>query len=201
MKKRLMLDIDGVIADFVLGFTTAAKTLGLIDAPYSTREQEGWAFPFDESKVWGYLNCCPNWWLTLEPLVSKYEVQCLADLCRAEGIEVHFLTSRPEARRGMSVTEQARLWLTSVAGWPAEFESWNVACSGNGNKGLYCVVHEIQLAVDDRPENVKSIEGAGIRAWLYLQSYNRGTGLTSVDGWEHLLRHLRGFWRKKEGRE
>lgn len=97
--KTIMFDIDGVLADFVLGFTQLAVKAGFMKKAYSTFEQDDWSFRQhltneEEIAVWGHVGKIPNWWAELRPLPTSNNFVQIDDLARTN--RVYFVTARIE---------------------------------------------------------------------------------------------------------
>ena len=104
----IMFDVDGVLADFVAGFTALAhKEFGY--GMYGTTSQHTWDFghmsPTHVAALWGLIDVHPTFWRDLPTLISMGETGRLVDLCASR--EVYFCTSRP----GNRTREQTMEWL------------------------------------------------------------------------------------------
>ena len=66
---KLMFDVDGVLADFVYGFTNTATGLGFLKAPWTTMEQPEWDFQGltgeQTGKIWQRIAHSFTWWTEL----------------------------------------------------------------------------------------------------------------------------------------
>jgi uncharacterized HAD superfamily protein len=106
----VIIDVDGVLADFVKGFTRRAFQLGYGRGEYSTLNQQEWDrfIGMNEeqvSKVWENVKSDPFFWYDLPQLASVLEMQEIARLCGER--EVYFATSRP----GIKTRKQTEWWL------------------------------------------------------------------------------------------
>jgi len=113
MKGVIIFDVDGVLADFDKGFTTIGSVL--YGTPISTvQDQPEYNFRHcmdrkQQDRCWDYLKHSPNWWATLDPIVSIEEWVEINDLCYR--YEVYFVTHRMHELTPAG--EQTRVWLQS----------------------------------------------------------------------------------------
>lgn len=168
MVTRVMLDVDGVISDFVGGMTTLAYQEGLTDAlPYSTREQESWDFQFNTSKCWDILKSKHNFWMTLQPLVTEAEIAAINEAINKH--DIYFVTTRPSTK-GFSAETQSRLWLESI-GVNIPRKS-HVIATRSGSKGKICNALDLTIALDDYVKNLADLQANGVTAYALYQKYN-----------------------------
>lgn len=157
-----VLDIDGVLCDFLTGAYEVAYELGLADpdrvGPHNHRH---WQFPFDSGAMWGEIyERGDEFWLDLP--------------ARMDGRELPVEPFAYLTHRECS-TETTREWL-----FDHHFPNapvWTV----NGHGGKADAAYEIAEEADDRPvtfiddrfENFRAIENAGFHCLLYDRLYNR----------------------------
>ena len=145
-KKSIVIDIDGVLADFVLGFTRLAHdNLDKSIATIPSRFHQQWNFdgvmtPQQSAFIWKYINEHPGWWGTLPPLVG-------GDIGRRLNIlslkaPIYFVTHRPDDAQ--SVTAR---WLRREIG----IEAPTVILSKK--KGEVARLLHATHAIDDKLEN------------------------------------------------
>lgn len=109
-RKIVMFDIDGVLADFVRGFTEQARKMFPAVPVTHTVDQPRWdGFPGMTKEqvdlVWKSVSNDPTFWYNLKPLASKYTFESLNFLTGETN--VYFTT----ARHGLDVTQQTKDWL------------------------------------------------------------------------------------------
>ncbi len=103
-----MFDMDGVLADFMSGFTKIAHDM-FGYAECRTENQVRW--DFDHMKdthvaaIWKEIKSSRTFWATLPSLISGNEHLRLADLCVER--DVYFVTARP----GLQARRQTSEWL------------------------------------------------------------------------------------------
>jgi hypothetical protein len=162
---RLLIDLDGVVADFTLGFSSLATDMGLVTKPWTTNQQESWDYSFSVNEVWAELKSRWNWWMTLPPLINDHEVRLLNEVIASNN--VYFVTNRP-ATRGYSAEMQSRLWLGSIG---VQADHASVIATRSGTKGVLAKSLNLELAIDDKPSNLEEIalQGVGVvkRNWKY----------------------------------
>lgn len=105
--KPIIFDIDGVLADFIYGFTSLASTM-FGTAPYSTDEQVRWSDFAGLTKeatneVWGVIKEDPQFWYSLRPLVPARTFETINTL----PCDVYFVTNRS----GVCALRQTQQWL------------------------------------------------------------------------------------------
>lgn len=109
-KKVVLFDIDGVLADFVKGFTQYARRFFPETPITPTAEQPKWdgypgLTPEETEIVWEHVNKDPLFWYSLPPLATEDEFLSL-NLLTLQA-QVYFTT----ARHGDGVIRQTREWL------------------------------------------------------------------------------------------
>ena len=117
MKRQVVLfDIDGVLADFVKGFTTLASRMFEGVPITETVNQPKWdGFPGMTDKqiaaVWAEIDTGRPFWSELEPMATEYELERIDQL--TSFADVYFTT----ARRGEGALFQTKAWLHDRAIW------------------------------------------------------------------------------------
>lgn len=165
-RKRFGIDIDGVLANFTLAFTSLASDRGLIDNQlgWGPEAQKTWFFDFRVDPVWGAVDEIPNWWMTLLPIPSPGELERLA---RAAAVhDVYFITNRRRTV-GLGVETQSQLWLQGLG-----IQADHVIATQKGKKGKLCAALDLTHFVDDNAENCEEIEAAGIQTYCRTWPYN-----------------------------
>ena len=165
---RVGIDVDGVVADFVLSFTSLAKEMGLVKEVYPTAQQKDWSFPFDTNPVWERVKASYNWWMTLQPLVSLTEIAHLNAALMAH--DIYFVTSRPRTL-GLSAERQTACWLEGIG---VSVVMATVIATKTGTKGALMKSLDIDVAIDDYILNLEDIDQHGIKAFARSWSYNEG---------------------------
>lgn len=153
MKHRnIMFDVDGVLADFVLAFTTLANAMFPEVPITSTAEQESWVgfrgmTQKQIGKVWERLKDDTSFWLTPRPLVTPEDFRRIAELSDLDN--VYFVTSRV----GVFAKEQTADWLMDYG----IVRPTVVICK---NKGEFAKAVEIKYSIEDKASNASCI------AWI-----------------------------------
>ncbi len=185
---RIAFDLDGVLADLHGSFEQAALRLYPELDPADIRSPEVGASPPDVSEsgpepqpsvsaapaltdlpltprqsaaVWTFLASLDNFWESLSEIESGM-IAKLATLADARGWEILFITSRPRSS-GRTVQRQSQRWL-QARGFP--MPSVYVV---HGSRGLIAKALQIDVVVDDRPENCLDVvlesEAGAILVW------------------------------------
>lgn len=162
---RALIDIDGVLAEFTYPFLRVAKELGIVRWAHGTAEQSSWAFDFRVAPVWDTIDWTYNWWMTLPPLVSEDEVAQLNRLSKITG--VYYITNR-HSTAGLSAEEQSYHWLRSIG---IDVVSWQVIATKD--KAATAADLDIDVALDDKVENLQALKNAGVAAVARRWKYNR----------------------------
>lgn len=186
--KKVCIDIDGCLADFILGFTTLAHSI-YPDVPVTkTTEQPSWlGYPgmtLEQSDAtWVSVNNSSRFWLNLDPLVSAEE---LDKIRRLQGVaDVYFCT----ARSGLKAKSQTEAWLVAKGlRLPTV-----VLCK---NKGEFAKAVGIDYTIDDKAANASCIDWVTegrTKSYLLNRPYNQvpseflGSGVRRVDTVEQFL--------------
>jgi hypothetical protein len=161
-----MIDIDGVLAEFTGRFSEEAVTLGILNKTFYQKDQTQWAYRFDDAPVWRKVKDTFNWWMTLEPSVDREEVAFLNDVI--ENHSVYFITSRPRTK-GLSADMQSRYWLSSIG---IKVDHASVIATQTGKKGMLCMALDLDVAIEDMPDNVRDIRQHGTMCYTRRWPYN-----------------------------
>ena len=166
---RIVFDLDGVLADFVLGFTTLANQL--YGTPvYSTSQQKEWQRfdglnPEQVDKVWKTIDTLPTFWTDLQPLIDK--PTCMQIHLLTHDHDVYFVTSRSPAG---NAKRQAEEWLRRHI---CLYTSPTVVMTKE--KGEFCKIAKIDALLEDRPKSALWVlyQSPKTRVFLLDQPYNR----------------------------
>ena len=141
-------DIDGVLADFIGGFTTlASKTYK--NVPYSTVHQKLWGkfaglSEKEEHETWNVVDQMTDFWATLPTLLTTAQWDKLCTLNLRSN--VYFATNR----RGKDPLDETKSWLESFGVYRP-----NVVLTKF--KGEFCRVVNARYMIDDKADNASCI--------------------------------------------
>jgi hypothetical protein len=163
---KIVFDVDGCLADFVLGFTELAhKHFG---TPVTkTLDQPSWqGFPGmtkeQVSRTWDIINESKTFWHDLDPMVYGAEFEQIERL--REYNEVYFCT----ARTGKSAKLQTELWLR----WNKVKYPTVIICK---HKGDFCKAVGADYAIEDKASNASYIDwqtNSKTKSYLINRPYN-----------------------------
>lgn len=166
--RTILFDVDGVLADFCLGFTQLAG----VASPWGTVAQKQWQFdeqfisPELRHATWERVTKTPGWWETLEPLVSKNTIWSISWL-QQNGCNVVFCTNREGTP---SPQVQTAHWLQNHG-----FEG-NPHVILSKRKGEIAKAIDADYAIDDKPENVACIhwiaDAQPCKSYVITRPYN-----------------------------
>lgn len=141
---KIMFDVDGVLADFVLGYTILAKKMGIMDTATNTHQQLEWD-SLDNDKVWDKINnALPNFFETLKPLIPLETFNSIRML--SWNNDIYFVTSR----KATDAKHQTEVWLSS---WGIT----NPTVIISKYKGDFARAVGIDYSIEDKLENAYCI--------------------------------------------
>jgi 5'(3')-deoxyribonucleotidase len=153
-KKIVMFDVDGVLAEFIGGFTArAARIFPGVPITYG-RDQPSWnGFPGMTkpmiSATWDSIRNDPAFWFDLSSLTTYEEEDRIRILCATQ--DVYFVTAR---HAGPSAKQQTEMWLQDRIG----LQYPTVVLSTK--KGEVAKAIGADFCIDDKASNASTV------AWL-----------------------------------
>jgi len=177
-QKSVIIDIDGVLADFIKGFTELASRQFNYNIPIiPSIFHQVWNFkdimtPQEENATWEHIHSHPDWWDTLRPMISLPVGGRLADISRQ--VPTYFVTHRPDAAHKATAH-----WLAEIIGVE------NPAVIMSKKKGEVAKLLNATHAIDDKLENAWCIHWLSDRpqtkVYLLDRPYNRIVIKVGVD--------------------
>ena len=172
MKPIVASDLDGVLAEFCLGFTTYAAEMGLVDKPLRHPEQKTWHFDFPVDPVWKRIAREPDFWENLELLISereRLELEWLAQDC-----SILYVTARhaPDSTTQREMIQQTERWL-KARGLPEGV----VLYLPDKHSVLGALKHQLVSMIDDSPAVLTALKRLNIPAFARDWEYNRGVAV------------------------
>lgn len=178
---RIAYDLDGVLANFTDPWAARVTARTGIQFPFACRE---WPTLWDWDKsalrshgysdeearnilsdIWEEVKEDPNFWGALPDMGGTYELLQELTECARAGHQVYFITSRP----GRWAKSQSEWWLRRKG----YYEMPTVLISFD--KGLIAEGLQLDVFVDDKPENVLDVAKArpACKTFLLDWAYNR----------------------------
>jgi len=166
---NILLDLDGVLVDFVLGFTQEAVALGYLKKPFGTDLQPTWDFgycltPKQQMDIWNIIENDPWWWANLSARVDHRIFETINNLQLLN--QVVFCTNR----KGPKVQLQTKYWLSNNG-------IINPAVVVTKRKGEVAKALDIDYSLDDQVHNANMIhwmaEMRPCRSYLLDLPYNK----------------------------
>lgn len=175
-KQTVAFDIDGVLADFTLGFTSLAAEIGVVKEPWTGYEQPTFNFKFHVAPVWNAVDMKPRFWLDLQPLVTKHERELMNRM--AEDVNIVYVTARKA-----SAWEQTHKWLEKYGfpEGPVFFTDDKVPLYLSMGTGL-------RWAIDDKPDTLRAMYLVGLPSIIRHWPYNSAAPGTRVFSVSEVLR-------------
>lgn len=166
----VVIDIDGVLADFSLAFTRRLVTMGLIEKPVPCAEQKTWRFrdslPItraDEDAVWAKIDTSRSFWFLLPSLVGEVDRVTLTALRREAHIV--YMTGRQDA--GNRTYAQTKAWLQAYS-----LPSGSLVMQGDKAQGVAALGDSVIGVIDDKPSELESLRDAGAPVLACARPYN-----------------------------
>jgi len=165
-----VIDLDGVLADFILEFTSLANRLFGTQV-ISTHSQKVWDIHdilTDEQreKTWEAVDVSDGFWIGVKPLATWPEMELLHSLQHDDMSTVHFLTAR---NLGVNLQKQTEIGLGGNG-----LCSTSVILIGDKTKGQWAKELGVTVAIDDRPETCDEYVAAGVpNIYLMRRLYNQ----------------------------
>jgi uncharacterized HAD superfamily protein len=156
--KRIVLDIDGVLANWHQAFIDKAKELGLAEFfPNSWSDINEWIFAEREKldEVWNTIECDVDFWLNIKPMDGARESLHITPIA--------YVTARPIAAE---VTKQ---WL-NTNGFP-EAPVYTIEVTASKLERLQFLGAD--AIVDDKLDHCLEAQAAGIEGILFDHPANR----------------------------
>lgn len=175
--KRITIDVDGVCADWNGAFRNLICQLHGVEKQPACWPPEEWAWPNtyctkeEVAACWEFVNNSGgDWWEDLEAIDQVETSGYLIELA-LQGHDLYFMT----ARRGAGVKQATESWFAE------ELNLWPTVLTGLDPLGKYTVsmALDIQIVVDDRPENCYAMcrehgdDWAPEKIFLFNQPWNQ----------------------------
>lgn len=178
---KIMIDMDGVLANFLWGYNQIEKAQGKELTPHEAEWDAFW-----DDEVWAVIKSSPNYWLELPCLLNPIELQGLRQLeCKHD---VYFCT----ARLGVNPKQQTELWLAKRGVYcPTVI----VCADGRGGAQMKLAISYglgAQFSIDDRLKNVEMIaRNKDCISYLATTPQNKDEfWLPRIESFQRFLEHI-----------
>lgn len=177
---RLLVDIDGVCANFTKAAARLATTLTGVEVPEIATTWD-WYLPLigaeGQAQVWRWINEHPQWWLQLEPLPGARDGLAMLNHESGYGHDVYFVTYRSAARS----KQMAEAWLREYG------VVRPTVCLAKDKAGLATALR-LEKGIEDQVGTAEALREAGVAMTLCTQPYNQaeawaGPRVASLDAW------------------
>jgi len=184
-QESVIFDIDGVLADFVHGFTRLAREMyGGQVRVVSTADQEfygdnGGLSPQQVAETWKAIMQSEDFWLLLPAEDGAWSAIRRVSLLAARGIPVYFVTNRV----GLDPIRQTQRWLFSHHTYELNMPQFRPNVILTKNKGDVARAVNAKFCIEDKAENAWCVAwlSKGTKSYLLDRQYNRTSfGASSV---------------------
>lgn len=172
---RIILDIDGVLADFNNAYADLLEVMGAPAIDRTPPWPLKWEWPSEVAPqevcdaAWEVVQQNPEFFVQISPTPEALQLSATGELAQLlASHEIYVVTSRPQFARGAS-----EFWLGELFG---EFMG---TIHVPGPKGPIAHALGAQLLIDDKPEHCQSAIAHGLEAICIAQPYNEGTATLS----------------------
>ena len=181
-KPTVVIDIDGVLAEFTYKFTELAHEIssGFSPEPWSSGSQKSWEFPFSKAlsdACWNVIDEDPRWWARLPLIPTESEVQELHLLRRKANIV--YLTGRLD--KG-DVETRTRYWLSKHNFPEGKLDFATKKMDYLSSKGINPV-----SIIDDKPSTINVLHDSNYnivaRDWPYNRHLEGVPRVASISEW------------------
>ena len=166
------IDIDGVLADFILEFTAVANQK--FKTPViSQHSQEAWDLvglltPEQLAETWAEVERLPGFWYDMKPLATGIEFDLLHSLAHDENSQVLFLTAR---MIGPEIKRQTEAWLMDAGVCAPNV----VVTEPHESKVREALRLGVNVLLDDHAPTCQYASERGVpHVYLLQRLYNRG---------------------------
>lgn len=169
----VVLDIDGVLADFCTAFTQLAVNQGLIPEAFGGDEAKVWAFDFPVDPVWEEVSKSRVFWERLDPLIDEEDLSAIH--AAATECNIAYITSRKETG---NVAEQTKRWLMNC-----DLPEGTLFLPNTRDKSgiVLAAKHQMAGMLDDNPDTLIALANEGVPIVARVWPYNAGIAVPHVN--------------------
>lgn len=179
---KIAFDLDGVLANSYEAFMAYMNQHGQPD--WRTEDMKSLDFSESFGVTNNYIDDMfiaffNNDVYQVDPIKGSIEA---TDQLRRNGHHLSIITHRDTATHHKTMD-----WVRKHYG--NTFDSINIM-GNEKNKGEVCTVLDLEMLIDDKPENVQDATNHNITGVLFNQPYNQKAKLPRVEGYKNLQRYI-----------
>jgi len=150
---KVMLDIDGCLANFLLPFSRVGHEMFGTKVVKDGSEMKTWGLVGgmtldQQNKVWDEVNKDPAFWCNLPIIISGESAKILRKLSKMEQHDFYYVTSR----HGLNIKRQTKIWIHEH-----DLPKWDVIIvTKPSKKGLIAEAIGADIATEDSPMGIRS---------------------------------------------
>jgi len=150
---KVMLDIDGCLAGFLLSFSQVGHEMFGTEVVKSESEQKQWdsiggMTSDQQEKVWEVVVKDPAFWCNMSIIISARSAKVLRELAKIKRHDFYYVTSR----RGVDAKHQTKIWL-----YEHDLPRWDLIMAAKPSaKGLIAEGIGADIATEDSPMGIRS---------------------------------------------
>jgi len=187
---KVMLDIDGCLANFLLPFSSTGHEMFGTTIVKGCNEMKEWGLiggmtHEQQETVWIAVSENPAFWCDMPIIISGDSAKMLRKLSKMERHDFYYVTSR----RGLNAKHQTKIWIHEH-----DLPKWDVIMAAQpSTKGLIAEGIGADIATEDSPMGIRSYRKHPL-GHLIVPTYPYNEGIAGpyvkVTGPDHMVQVL-----------